>query len=279
MTGSRSTYRKPAHEVAWQRQLRDRYNDEGVPEGADLSLKRARVVPVGRAIAQSIILRYEWLGTLGSSGLFYGLMFGAHCGGVCCVALSGSGTAGPTVGRKFGIQQKDVATLARGACAHWAPPGANSKLVSWTTKLLGRGGRARIVLAYSDSDAGEVGTIYQACGWTYVGTTKRPAGAEYVSPAGRVLNSQSIGAWARKHNMRFRDYERLLRDKGWSPQKSNPKGIYVKQLDDDRALGCVIRSMAKRYPKRTKHSSDAVAHQAAEGGATPTRALQKDEVQ
>lgn len=277
MTTSRYTYRRPANEVAWQKQIRDRYMNEGCPVRR-LSLKEARVESVGRNLAKAIIDRYEWLGTLGSSSLFYGLMFGHHCAGVCCVAIRGSGTAGPTTGRKFGLDQKHIATLARGACVHWAPSGANSKLVSWTAKRVGGDGIAKIMLAYSDSDAGEVGTIYQACGWTYIGTTQRPSDGEYVSPKGRVLNSQSIGAWARRCSMTYSAYKTELIKRGWRTQKSNPKGIYAVVLDKkDENLLRLLSRLAKPYPKRAESiGSDAPANHAGEGGATPTSALHSD---
>lgn len=265
----RSTYRKPAHEVAWQKQLRDGYLNEGSPPEASIPLKASRARRVSQSIAKSIILRYEWLGALGTASVFYGLMFGDKCAGVCCVAVNGSGTAGPTTGQKFGLPQTAVCTLSRGACVHWAPAGANSKLVSWTCRLLARDRpEARIVLAYSDSDAGEIGTIYQACGWTYIGCTKRGADAEFVSPQGRVLNSQTIGHWAKKNGMRYCEYAKLLKSKGWVSQRSNPKRIYCRVLrSDDQSLVARVSRMRVPYPKRAVSiGHDAPANQVGKGG-------------
>lgn len=234
-----------------------------------MPLKASRVVRVNRRLAESIILRYEWLGTMGSSSYFYGLMFGDRCAGVCCVAKHGGGTAGPTTGHRFGLVQAEVAILARGACVHWAPPGANSRLVSLTTKLLVRDAPGhRIMMAYSDSEAGEIGTIYQACGWTYVGKTRRGKDSEIVSPSGRVVNSQTVGHWARKNGIRYSDYQKLLIRRGWRPQVSNPKGIYVKQLvKGDDLLAARLRDMSLPYPKRAASIGlDAPGHQPGEGG-------------
>ena len=160
--GVRLTFRDKANGRAWQKALRDEYLHEGTPD-VDLRLKGAKVRRVSRKMAERVILKYEWLGTMGNSGLHYGIFFGDYCAGVCCVALNGSGTAGNTVHLQFGLQRSDVATLVRGACVHWAPSGSNSKLVSWTCRLLERDSAAKLVGAYSDSDAGEIGTIYQAC--------------------------------------------------------------------------------------------------------------------
>ena len=88
-----------------------------------------------------------------SSSLHYGIFFGNECGGVCCVAINGTGTAGPFIANQFGIERKHLTILVRGACVHWAPTGANSKLVSWTARLVAKEG-AKIMLAFSDDDAG-----------------------------------------------------------------------------------------------------------------------------
>lgn len=273
---SRLTYRKPAAQVAWQRQIRDDF-DSPAPTSR-LKLKQSTVRSVSRRLAESIILKYEWLGTMASTSVHYGIFFDNHCAGVCCVALGGSGTAGPTVGRKFGLEQRQIATLARGACVHWAPSGANSRLVAWTCRLLAKQhDDPEIVVAYSDSDAGEIGTIYQACGWVYIGKTKRPSSGEYVSRQGRVINSQTVGHWARRSGLRFSVFERILIDKGWSPQASNPKGIYVKPLRRG-AISDRVYSMGRPYPKRAGSiDSDVPGDQPGEGGADPTPALQKND--
>ena len=61
---SRSTFRDVAGDVAWQKQLRDRYLEEGMPPVPHLSLKKSVVRPVNRKMAEHIILKYEWLGTM-----------------------------------------------------------------------------------------------------------------------------------------------------------------------------------------------------------------------
>lgn len=50
--GHRVTFRSVQHDVAWQRQLRDRFNAEGAPRGLPhVDLKRAVVRPVSRRLA------------------------------------------------------------------------------------------------------------------------------------------------------------------------------------------------------------------------------------
>lgn len=251
--GSRSTFRKPAGEVAWQRQLRDRYEDEPPPP-VELDLSAARVRPVSRSIAKSIILKYEWLGTMATTSLHYGIFFGIYCAGVTCVAVRGSGTAGINRTKTFGIEPADLCTLARGACVHWAPTGTNSKLVAWTTRLLSKARAGKLIVAYADPDAGEIGTIYQACGWDYLGTTIG-APTEIVSPQGRVINVRTVGSYAKRARMRYSKMEAALRARGWETQRSSRKGIYARILDpSDRDLVRRINSMRLPYPKRERPS-------------------------
>jgi hypothetical protein len=56
-----------------------------------------------------------------------------------------------------------IITLARGACVPWAHPHAASKLIRRSMDLLPE--RYKIVTASVDRLAGEIGTIYQACGF------------------------------------------------------------------------------------------------------------------
>jgi hypothetical protein len=114
----RSTFRDVCADVAWQKQLRDRYMVEGVPPVENLDVKRAVVRGVSRRLAEHVILKYEWLGTMARSAEHFGIFFGDYCAGVCCVCLNGVGTAGTSSNQEFGIERKDLATLARGACVH-----------------------------------------------------------------------------------------------------------------------------------------------------------------
>lgn len=131
---SRLTFRDPAQEVAWQKQLRDRYLGEGIPPVPHLDLKRAEVRLVKRKLAEQIILKYEWLGTLPSGCThFFGIFFGMYCAGVTCISV-GSGGANIYAHKEFRISRHELAYLARGANVHWSPKGANSKLVSISCK-------------------------------------------------------------------------------------------------------------------------------------------------
>src|SRR5210317_1422431 len=111
---SRLTYHKKV-KVCWQKQLRDKFIPEGSPDISGVELKDAVVRSVSRNLAKQIIYKYEWLGTMSSSSIHYGIFFGDYCAGVTCVALNGTGTAGYRVHQRFNIKRHQLATLARGA--------------------------------------------------------------------------------------------------------------------------------------------------------------------
>lgn len=276
----RSTFRSVAGDVAWQKQLRDRYLDEGVPPVPHLDVKRAVVRRVSRHLAEQIILRYEWLGTMAQTGHHFGIFYGPFCAGVCCVA-AGSATGGVNAHHEFGIKSNEMGVLARGACVHWAPVGSNSKLVAWTARLMAKETDAKLLVAYSDTDAGEIGTIYQACNWTYIGRGKPTI--QFIAPTGRVYDQKIVYDIRRKQGtlktVSWSEQRRALTDAGWLEQPSNPKHKYVYILDrSDAALIGRVNAMRLPYPKRARAGSidsDAAAFHVEEGGATPTSALQE----
>jgi len=237
-------------DVCYQKQKRDDYSDEGTPDVPHLDVGRARVRRVAKPLATQIIKKYEWLGTMSITSHHYGIFFGDYCAGVTCVGC-GAATGGANVHEFYGVHRNELATLARGACVHWAPTDANSKLVSWSMRLLAKDTNAKVCVAYSDTDAGEIGTIYQACNWTYVGAGSSVT--QYVAPNGYVYDQKVVHNHAQKNGVEWKTQQQALLDAGWEKQKSNPKHRYVWVLDDeDDELNKHIEGMSQEYPKRDR---------------------------
>lgn len=234
---SRLTFRDAAGDVAWQKQLRDRYMAEGAPPVPHLDVKRAIVRPVSRRLAEQIIFKYEWLGTLPPfCNYFYGLFFGSYCAGVACIGVGPGQGANPNAFKEFALKDMhQLAYLVRGANVHWSPKGANSKLVTWACKLLHQTTGAKLAIAYSDTDAGEIGTIYQACNWVCVGMGASTM--QWVALNGRIYDQKYPYNLARQQGTTRRQAVAALRKAGWREQASNPKYRYVCVLDkSDKAL-------------------------------------------
>jgi len=268
---SRLTFRDKQPEVCWQKLKRDQHNDEGLPPVPHLDVKRAEVRKVSRHLAEQIIFKYEWLGTMATTNFHYGIFFGDYCAGVCCVSANGAGGANVYAHKEFNLGQGELAYLGRGACVHWAPKGTNSKLISWTCRLIGKDTKAKIIIAYSDTDAGEIGTVYQACNWVYIG--KGSSTKQWVSPGGRIYDQKHPSNIKQRKGGTRAYWVQQLKREGWKEQLSNPKHKYVFVIDkSDKALTQLVESKRQPYPKRPKQATSPV--QGDSGGAAPTRTLQ-----
>ena len=113
--------------------------------------------------------------------------FAGELGGAVVYADEASENLG--VWNRYGFTGK-IITLARGACLPWAHPHAASKLIRRSMDLLPE--RYKIVTATVDAFAGEVGTIYQACGFDYVGTM-RQGGRALIRVNGKHLSERQVG--------------------------------------------------------------------------------------
>src|SRR5207302_503290 len=124
-----------------------------------------------------------------------------------------------------------------------------------------------IFFAYSDSEAGEIGTVYQSVGWFFIGTgngkPKTAFHADYYNPqTGQTLSSYAINhnrlGWMEKlgapKTVPFRPW---LSQNGWIRTKkySHNKGRYVwfeKTPEERRFLKSKCRWALKPYPKRAE---------------------------
>ena len=61
--------------------------------------------------------------------------------------------------------------ISRGACISWSPKNLGSALVIFSVRCMAKHTAFRIFTAYSDTEARELGTIYQACNFIYLGQT------------------------------------------------------------------------------------------------------------
>jgi hypothetical protein len=148
-------------------------------QGIDVDIRRADVRLVSYETAKAIIEKYEWLECMPAVVWYsYGIFFDGCCAGVVCYGPEYSENLGKVAretGRKcadwskYGFEGKLI-LLSRGACTHWAHPHSASKLIRESMSLLPP--QYEVVTATCDPAAGEIGTIYQACGFEYVGSMR-----------------------------------------------------------------------------------------------------------
>ena len=207
-------------DVCWQYSVRQHYLKEDMtilgltklPSLSEFSFK----VGGDYHTVKPFITKYEWLGTMPSSVLYtFTTYYKNHLAGVVLISPPYSPS------HLLGECNKDLeVVISRGAVASWAPKNLNSKLVMFAIRWLVKNTHYRMFSAYSDPEARELGTIYQACNFIYLGKT---AGAtwKYFDPV-----NPSLG-WFTSRRFRSKKYWQILANelgiiwqKEWSPSQA-----------------------------------------------------------
>jgi hypothetical protein len=179
--------------ASWQYQIRIRKAAEAASDmfGAwwdneAMALGDAHIRQITPRTAASVILEYEWLGTMPPFiTRCYGLYFrSAGLGDVMGGAIVFSRRMEQNLidaGTLHSVIPGDAFYLSRGACAYWTPKNSASFLIAGAAKTLGDCS----ILAYADPSAGEIGTIYQALNWHYLGPTQN-----HSDPSGFMIDGK-----------------------------------------------------------------------------------------
>lgn len=103
--------------------------------------------------------------------------------------------------------------ISRGACISWAPKNLPSSLIMWSIRWMVKNTQFRIFTAYSDPEAKELGTIYQACNFYYLGNKfgadklyydpQKPKSGWFSSRIFRKINK--IKSIAKKYSIPWED--------------------------------------------------------------------------
>jgi hypothetical protein len=178
---------KPAATKAHQRQIKERLALDGAVGGVDIST--AIVRPIALSKAKALIETYEVMPAV--SRLAFGIFFGDELGGA---VVYGDVEYAENLGvwDRYGYSGKIIALL-RGACLPWAHPHAASKLIRRSMDLLPE--RYKVITATVDRAVGEIGTIYQACGFDYVGVM-RLGGRVVIAIDDKRLSERQAGRLA-----------------------------------------------------------------------------------
>jgi hypothetical protein len=193
--------------------------------------------------ASKIILQYEWIGTMPlpkSCRYIFGQYFDDVLGGVIVYVEPST--------RQFNkLYPRQVLQLNRGACAYWTPKNSASKLISQSLKDL-KNDEIKLVIAYCTPEAGEIGTIYQALGWWYVGDTS-PSKVYFLD--GHWISERTLAdkvKWAKNKEIRWQDKFKNLEFRRLSGKYKYIKLLGSKQENDKIIELFGFKSLA--YPKR-----------------------------
>ena len=222
-------------------------------DGMKFDIKTAVVKQVDYNQAKAVIEEYEWLGCMPAMVKFcYGIFFDNHLGGVVVYSQEYSENLGHW--DKYDYTGKMI-LLSRGACVHWAHPHSASKLITQSMKMLPD--KYKIVTATVDELAGEIGTIYQACNFDFIGSmrennpnVKNSKGKRFgVMIDGKLYGSRSIRQ--KIGTQRKADILAKWPDAIFVPQKAKRRYFYfLGNKKEKKNYRSKIAQFIKPYPKR-----------------------------
>ena len=238
----------------WQYDIRVRNREQDLME-AGLMEERAASLRVSdftfrplvsqsdRDEAMAFIKRHEWLGTLSQYtthwfGAYYhdpnqGLIGKDILAGVILMNLPNA------FSKLLGDDTKKIERLvSRGACISWSPKNLASSFLMWCCQWMVKNTQYRLFTAYSDPTAKELGTIYQACNWYYIGNDSGTT-TRYINPyTGKVVSDRFF-----RTRSAYKKYAKELGiewERDWSDTKSmlwaNIPAAVERQLRDRSRL-------------------------------------------
>jgi hypothetical protein len=127
---------------------------------------------------REFIERHEWLGKLPNrpTHRFTARLKGGDLAGTIIMATPNAFSN--LLGKENTNKEK---LISRGACISWGPKNLGSWLIMSSIKWMVKNTDFRYFTAYSDPEAKELGTIYQACNFHYLGQTSGTS-FQYLDP-------------------------------------------------------------------------------------------------
>lgn len=195
-----------------------------------------------KAKATEFIKRYEWLGTIGSYPThWFTAYYKGILSGVIIMSMPNA------FSKLLGEETKNIERLiARGASASFCPKNLGSKFLMWCIKWMVDNTRYRLFTCYSDPQAKELGSIYQALNFFYLGQ-KSGTNIRCVNP----YNPKSLITDRAFRARSF--YKRYAKDLGikWQKNWNNDQKILWENIPDniEKRLRDYSKEMYKKAEK------------------------------
>ena len=195
-----------------------------------------------KAKATEFIKRYEWLGTIGSYPThWFTAYYKGILSGVIIMSMPNA------FSKLLGEETKNIERLiARGASASFCPKNLGSKFLMWCIKWMVDNTQYRLFTCYSDPQAKELGSIYQALNFFYLGQ-KSGTNIRCVNP----YNPKSlITDRAFRARSFYKRYAKDL-DIAWQKNWNNDQKILWENIPDDieKRLRDYSKEMYKKAEK------------------------------
>lgn len=194
--------------------------------------------------AIEFIKRYEWLGTITQySTHFFGAYYKGVLGGVLIFSMPNA------FSKILGENTKNLERLiSRGACASWTPKGLASHFLMWSIKWMAKNTQYRLFTAYSDPTAKELGTIYQACNFYYLGKSSGTT-TRYINPyTGKIVSDRFF-----RQRTAYKKYAEELNIK-WDKNWTTKTGMCWENVPND------IEKILKDYSKQKQKTSTKIEY-------------------
>ena len=192
---------------------------------------------------KKFIERHEWLGTLSQYTTHWFACY--HKEILTGVMLFNMPNA---FSKLLGENTKELERLiSRGACISWSPKNLGSSFLMYCLNWMVKNTKWRLFTAYSDPTAKELGTIYQACNFYYLGqksgTTKR-----YINPyTGKMVSDRYF-----RQKTAYRKYANELRI-DWQKDWQHNTGMNWHNIPD--RIEKKLRDFGKQKQKDSKYIS------------------------
>jgi hypothetical protein len=241
--------------IAHQRKVRLKKEQELRPnlfpldfKTLNLNLEDTKIEKISYRTAKPIVKEYEWIGTMPlpkACRFIYGIYFDGILGGVVVYVEPST--------RQFNKSlPRQVVQLNRGCCTYWTPSNTATFFISRTLKLLKVEG-ILLVLAYCTKEAGEIGTIYQASNFLYVGRTA-PSTIYFLD--NHWISQRTLAdkiKWSKGRNEKWFNLFNNL-----PSQRIEGKYKYIKLLGTHKCNKQILKQfnfMVYPYPKRAEEVS------------------------
>ncbi len=183
---------------------------------------------------KAFIERHEWLGSLSLYPThFFTARFRGILAGVVVMDMPNA------FSKILGENTRELERLiSRGACVSWSPKNLASRLISFAMHWMVNNTPYRLFTAYSDTEARELGTIYQACNFYYMGK-KSGAGYQFKLESGK---------WTSDRYFRSRSvYKRLAKEAGieWKDEWQTRDTVHFEKMPED--ISREIKRLSKEY--------------------------------
>jgi predicted DNA-binding transcriptional regulator AlpA len=142
----------------------------------------------------------------------------------------------------LGSERRDQEKLiSRGACISWSPKNLASALIMFSIRWMVKNTNYRFFTAYSDTQARELGTIYQACNFTYLGQNSG-ARYKYFDP-----DNPSRGWFSDRVFRRTNSYKKYAKELGiiWQKDWSTRENIHWEKIPTN--IEILLKEQSKKH--------------------------------